>query len=394
MTRKISDVIAIIPARGGSQRIPRKNLIRVAGRPMLSHTIDHARKASCLSSIYVSTDDDEIAVLAQQSGAEVIRRPADLSTAVAASESALLHVLDSRRERGLEDPALVVFLQCTSPVRRHDDIDRAVDTLIADDADSLFSAHRDAAFVWQHINGKLQSITYDYQNRGRSQDRPPQFIENGSLWVFKPWVLRQFGNRLGGRISVYEMDYFCSFDIDTLDQLEIVENILRRPQLFADLDLLKTIELVVFDFDGVMTDNTLLVDESGQESVRCNRSDGLGISALRRGGIESIVFSTEENAVVAARCTKLEISCHQGLADKAAHLRDYLNSRHLSPDKVLFLGNDVNDLGCLELVGMPVVVADAHPAAAAKARLVLTRNGGDGAVRELCDLLLSSHGQG
>ncbi len=163
--------------------------------------------------------------------------------------------------------------------------------------------------------------------------------------------------------------------------------------LFADIAPLKAIELVVLDFDGVLTDNTLFVDESGHESVRCNRSDGLGIAALRRGGKEVIVFSTEENPVVAARCAKLKITCHQGLADKAAYLRDYLSTRHISPDNVLFLGNDVNDLGCLALVGMPVVVADAHPAAVAKARLVLTRKGGDGAVRELCDLLLSSRGQ-
>ncbi len=121
---------------------------------MLAHTIDHALKATCLSAIYVSTDDDEIAALAQQSGAEVIRRPAALSTAEATSESAVLHVLDTRRERGMEDPDLVVFLQCTSPVRRYDDIDRAVQALLADDADSWFSAHRDAAFVWQRIDGK------------------------------------------------------------------------------------------------------------------------------------------------------------------------------------------------------------------------------------------------
>ncbi|MGH7489906.1 MAG: KdsC family phosphatase [bacterium] len=153
---------------------------------------------------------------------------------------------------------------------------------------------------------------------------------------------------------------------------------------------LDTIELVVLDFDGVLTDNGVWVSQDGTESVRCDRSDGLGIAALGHAGIPVIVLSTETNPVVAARCQKLGIPCMQGASDKGSTLRDLLAERGLDAEHVAYIGNDVNDLGCLELVGLPVAVADAYPEVLKVATLVLSRPGGHGAVREFCDLLLAA----
>lgn len=155
---------------------------------------------------------------------------------------------------------------------------------------------------------------------------------------------------------------------------------------------LRTVTFVVFDFDGVFTDNRVLVDQDGKEAVFCSRADGLGLQALRRLGVGSLVLSTETNPVVSARARKLGIECVQGLGDtKWAALRQILSDRALDPDRVAYVGNDINDLDCLRHVGVSICVADAYPAALEAARYVTTRLGGMGAVREVCDLLVEAH---
>ena len=150
---------------------------------------------------------------------------------------------------------------------------------------------------------------------------------------------------------------------------------------------LAQIELVVFDFDGVFTDNTVYVSQDGTESVRCWRGDGLGLARLRALGVGTVVLSTEANPVVSARCRKLGVEAVQGCADKRVELLEVLERMTVTPRRTCFLGNDVNDVGCLELVGLPAVVADAHPSVIPLARLVTSEGGGRGAVRELCDLI-------
>ena len=151
---------------------------------------------------------------------------------------------------------------------------------------------------------------------------------------------------------------------------------------------LKDIDLVVFDFDGVMTDNAVWIMEDGTELVRCNRSDGWGLARMRDAGIEMLVLSTEKNHVVAARCAKLGIPVVQGVGDKGMVLSSILADRGIDPNRVVYVGNDINDAECLQIVGTSVVAADAHPSVMPLATVVLTHAGGHGAVRELSDLIL------
>ncbi len=144
--------------------------------------------------------------------------------------------------------------------------------------------------------------------------------------------------------------------------------------------------LVVFDFDGVFTDNMVYVFEDGREAVRCNRSDGIGLRKLERAGIGIAILSTETNPVVAARARKLACHCVQGCEDKRQGLAGLLEERSLNPEQVAFVGNDVNDLPCLTSVGLPIVVGDAHPEVLPYARYRTRLSGGNGAVREVCDL--------
>lgn len=156
---------------------------------------------------------------------------------------------------------------------------------------------------------------------------------------------------------------------------------------------IRAIRLVAFDFDGVFTDNTVYVLRDGSEMVRCFRGDGLGLRKLEQAGIETVIISTETDPVVSARSRKLGIRCIQGCEDKKGALETIVKEMGISMAQVAFLGNDINDLSCLTSVGLPMVVQDAHPDVLPHARYQTIRQGGHGAVREICDLferLLSS----
>jgi YrbI family 3-deoxy-D-manno-octulosonate 8-phosphate phosphatase len=151
-------------------------------------------------------------------------------------------------------------------------------------------------------------------------------------------------------------------------------------------ETIRKIRLIAFDFDGVFTDNMVYVFQDGSEAVRCNRSDGIGLQKLKRRGIETVIISTEANPVVTARAQKLKIRCFQNCKDKRNTLEKLSGELGISLDEVAFVGNDINDLPCLNLVGLPIVVNDAHPDVVALARCQTKNPGGYGAVREVCDI--------
>jgi len=151
-------------------------------------------------------------------------------------------------------------------------------------------------------------------------------------------------------------------------------------------EMIRRIRLVAFDFDGVFTDNMVYVFEDGREAVRCFRGDGIGLHKLKKFGIETIIISTEANPVVSARARKLKIRCIQDCQDKRAVLEDIAREKNITLSEVAFVGNDINDLPCLECVALPIVVQDAHQDVVSTARYQTKNPGGHGAVREVCDL--------
>lgn len=150
-----------------------------------------------------------------------------------------------------------------------------------------------------------------------------------------------------------------------------------------------SIALVVFDFDGVLTDNRVWVSEDGSESVACSRSDGLAFDMLRHHGIPSLIMSTETNPVVAARAKKLKVEVLQSVSDKGDTLAEYCRQANVALEDVMFVGNDLNDLPAIKIVGHPVAVADSHPAILAISRHTLNTPGGRGAAREVVEQLLN-----
>ncbi|QUY40610.1 cytidylyltransferase domain-containing protein [Acaryochloris marina] len=219
--------IVVIPARGGSKGVPRKNVNLLDKKPLIAHSILDALESNLAGQVYVSTDDIEIAAISQEYGVNTIQRPDYLASDTASSESALIHSL-SVIEESLVKPDLVIFLQCTSPIRTGIDIDRAIQKLQSEDADSLVSVSPSHRFLWEEANGVAKAINYDYRHRPRRQDMNPQYVENGSIYIFKPWVLKELGNRLGGKISLFPMSEAAAHEIDSPLDFEIAEFLLKQ----------------------------------------------------------------------------------------------------------------------------------------------------------------------
>ena len=155
----------------------------------------------------------------------------------------------------------------------------------------------------------------------------------------------------------------------------------------------KDIELIVYDFDGVMTNNKVFVDQFGNESVQVNRADGLGVSKIKDMGINQIIISTETNPVVQRRAEKLGIPCLQGVSDKAKELQSYCTGNNFNLENVIYVGNDSNDKEAMQVVGWPLCPSDAHESIKAISNHVLSKRGGDGVIRELMDLIINMRGE-
>lgn len=233
MNNKKMKIVCIIPARGGSKRLKNKNILPLNGKALIAYSVERAITSKNIDATFVSTDNEEIAEIANKYGAETIFRSKEISGDNATSESALLHVLSELRDRG-HNPEIIVFLQCTSPLRKTDDIDNAINKFIKEEADSLFSACRFDKYIWSVDKSKISPLNYDYNKRWREQDFPPQYLENGSIYVFKTSVLEKYNNRLGGKISFYEMSYLNSFQIDSLEDFTLIEYLLNKNSAYEN----------------------------------------------------------------------------------------------------------------------------------------------------------------
>ena len=158
------------------------------------------------------------------------------------------------------------------------------------------------------------------------------------------------------------------------------------------VELIRRVRVVGFDFDGVFTDNAVYVFEDGREAVRCSRSDGLGLRRLEAVGVVPVIISTEANPVVTRRSKKLRIRCIQGVDDKVAAFAEILDEHGVGFDDAAFVGNDINDIECMQRVALPIAVGDAYPELDRIARYRTRRRGGEGAVREVCELIAEVQG--
>ena len=215
------NIHSIILARGGSKGIVNKNIINFCGKPLLAWTIDQCLGAKKVSDVWVSSDDDKILQVAEKYGAQIIKRPIEISDDSSTSESAWQHAINHLNDNGVSVD-IVLGPQVTSPLREVLDIDNAIDKFIEGNYDSMFAASiADDLFFWEELVTGITSINYDYKNRKRRQDLKEQIIENGSFYLFKPKVIKKNNNRFGGKIGYSKMDFFKMFEIDNPNDLRM-----------------------------------------------------------------------------------------------------------------------------------------------------------------------------
>lgn len=402
----MTEVLALIPARGGSKGIPRKNIRSFAGYPLIAWSIAAAKKSELVTRVIVSTDDAEIAAVAREWGAEApFLRPDEISQDKTTDLPVFEHAL-----KWLEDvegyrPEIVVQLRPTSPIRPRTMVDDAVRILLehkdADCVRGVVPAGQNPFKMWR-FNGEdtplnpllaVEGITEPY-NAPR-QILPPVYWQTGHVDAIRDATITQKKSLTGDVIYPLVIDPKYTVDIDTLPDWAKYEALAYSglPMVSPGnprRDIPQTIKMIICDFDGVVTDNHVITDQDGRESVLASRSDSVHIRKLRELGVETMVLSSEPNPVVMARAKKMGVEAihNVGMQDKGRVMREVLEQKNIKAENVIYIGNDLNDLPCFEIAGWSVAVADAYPEVLRAADHVLTKNGGHGAIRELCEIVM------
>ena len=406
----MTEILALIPARGGSKGIPRKNIRDFAGYPLVAWSIAAGLKSELVTRVIVSTDDEEIASVAREFGAETpFLRPVEFAQDNSTDLPLFEHALEWLRENEGYVPDVVIQLRPTSPIRPRGLVDNAIRILLEhDDADcvrGVVSAGQNPHKMWRLPEGEngpmknlldVEGIAEPY-NAPR-QILPPVYWQTGHIDAIRTSSILEKKSLTGDVIYPLVIDSRFTVDIDNLQDWARYEHLVmtggldyvspgrtRRP-------MPETIKLLVLDFDGVISNNIVWTDQDGREMVTASRSDSVLIKPLRAAGVETVILSSETNPVVAARAKKMGIEAVQGLGlqAKGPALMRLLEEQNIDAAHVVYVGNDINDLPCFEVAGWSVAVADAYPEVICAADYVLSKPGGNGALRELCELILKS----
>ena len=403
---KKSEVLAIIPARGGSKGIPRKNIKDFAGYPLIAYSILAGLRSRLVTRTIVSTDDNEIAAVAREWGAETpFMRPEEFARDNTTDLPVYKHALEWLFEHEDYRPDVVVQLRPTSPIRPLTCVDDAVGLLlanpVADSVRGVVVAGQNPFKMWKiEPEGRMiplvgvPGITEPYNSP--RQILPEAYWQTGHIDAIRTHVILDKQSMSGRIILPLIIDQKYTVDLDKPSDWRTAETLVRDGGLkFVDpanerRTLPKKIKLLVMDFDGVLTDNRVWVTQNGEEAVAANRSDSLGLALLReQKNVASLVISKERNPVVEARCRKINLPVLQGIDDKATTLKNYLAEKKIDASEVIYIGNDTNDLPCFPVAAFAFAPADALPEVQRKADWVLENQGGRGAVRELCDILIT-----
>jgi CMP-N-acetylneuraminic acid synthetase len=315
------ETLALIPARGGSKSIPRKNIKPLAGHPLIAYSIAAAKQSRLVTRVIVSTDDEGIAKLARQYDAETpFLRPAELAQDNTTDLPVFNHALDWLKNNESYQPEIVVQLRPTSPLRPPECIDQAIQILLdhpeADSVRGVIPSGQNPYKMWRlDEHGQMVPLlnlagVAEPFNAPR-QELPSTYWQTGHIDAIRLSTILSKGSLSGKTIYPLFIDPRYAIDIDTLRDWQRAEWIIAQGELpmvrpgGAQRAFPRQIDLLVLDFDGVMTDDRVWVDQEGRESVATNRRDGMGISLLHRAGIPMVVLSTEPNPVVAAAVSSI-----------------------------------------------------------------------------------------
>ena len=405
----MTEILAIIPARGGSKGIPRKNIRNFAGWPLIAWSIAAGRQARTVTRVIVSTDDEEIAGIARHYGAQApFLRPTEFAQDNSTDLPSFEHALKWLEEHEGYQPEVVIQLRPTSPLRPPGMVDQAVKILLdhpdADCVRGVVPAGQNPHKMWCIPQEKgamtplLEVDGIDEPYNAPRQILPQVYWQTGHIDAIRVDTILKKGSMTGNKIYPLIIDARYTVDIDNLADWAKYETMVYSGGLKlvspgkARRPMPEKIKLIVSDFDGVITDNRVWTDQDGRETVAASRSDSMRVRELRELGIEVMILSSEVNTVVLARAQKMGVEAVHGIdiRGKGGALQELLAEKKVDASQVIYIGNDFNDLPCFEIAAWGVAVADAYPEVARAADLVLSRPGGYGALRELCDLVLQN----
>ena len=358
--------------------------------------------------VIVSTDDEEIASVAREYSAEVpFLRPVELAQDTTLDLPVFEQALKWLEEIEEYKPEMVVQLRPTSPIRPRNCVDDAISILLqhprADCVRGVVPAGQNPHKMWRISKPdgpmtpllEVPGIAEPY-NAPR-QILPPIYWQTGHIDAIRASSISRKRSLTGNKIYPLIIDPRYTVDIDNLSDWAKYEAMVYSGLLDMvspgkrHRPMPETIKMIITDFDGVITDGRVWTDENGKETVAASRSDSMRIRQLRECGIEAMILSSEVNNVVKARAEKMGIEAIHGLSlnGKGEALKKFLAEKNLDPAQIIYVGNDFNDLPCFEIAGWAVAVADAYPEVIRAADYVLSKPGGYGAIRELCDLVLN-----
>lgn len=381
----MKEILAVIPARGGSKGIPRKNIKLLAGKPLIAHTIEAAKNSIC-SRVVVSTDDKEIGEIALKYGAEVVWRPKEISGDLSSSEQALLHVLEKKKKKNYS-PDLLVFLQCTAPLTTSEDINKTIEVLQDENADSAFAAVDFHYFLWKKNKEGVIGINHDKMKRLMRQEKEPQYKEAGAVYVMDTKGFLKHKHRFFGKTVMYKMPLERNLEIDEPVDFKIAEMFINENKSTFS----HSIKLILFDVDGVFTDGSVYLDENGKENLRFSRIDGKGIELLRNSGYKIGIISAEDSSIVKKRMEKLKIKeIHLGIKDKLSLYKNLKSKYSLSDKEIAFCGDDVQDIPVLQKVGLGFCPLNAQEDVKKICHYRSSFKGGEGFVRDVANFLIKN----
>ena len=376
--------IAIIPIRKGSKGIPSKNKKKIVGRPLFSWVLTEAI-FSDLDAVYIFTDDSAIIEYVEReyhwtSKVKALLRNEENANDTASTESALLEFSKKIKH----DYDILCLLQATSPLILAEDINKGLEKITKESFDSAVSVVNTHRFIW-NTNGV--PLNYDVFNRPRRQDFEGLLVENGAVYCTTKEAFLQSNNRMSGAIGLIQMSEETLMEIDSVSDWNIIENLLMERQ--KRMKVCQKIQYLVLDVDGVFTDGGIYYNEDGEFAKKFDMRDGMGLEILRENNVEVVVLTSENSIVVAQRMKKLKIeNAFLGIKDKYSFLKQFLTLKNSSFDDVAYVGDDVNDLANICSCGWSFAPADAMNIVKAHADVVLTNNAGNGAIREVCEVIM------
>jgi len=376
--------IAYIPVRGGSKSIPMKNIKLMMGRPLVYWVVKAACECADIDAVYVSSDSEVIRDEVSSFGfskLEVIDRSTESATDKATTEVGMLEFASRNMFEN------IVLVQATSPLLTATDLTKGFAAL--KDADSVLSVVNQKRFIWEkETAGFAIPVNYDVQHRPRRQEFEGYLVENGAFYITSRCALMCSKSRVSGKIRVVEMPSESYIEIDEPEDWEIVEAILSRRVVAADVVRIK---MFLTDCDGTLTDGGMYYDSDGERMKKFNTRDGVGLRMLRERGIVTGIITGEESESVLRRAEKVGVDeLLMGIDNKVIAIETLCDKYGIDKDSVAYIGDDLNDVAAICCVGLGMSVSDAASDAKESAKYVTKAGGGKGAVREAADYILKN----